>query len=133
MTGCRINKPGIPTILRLRSACMNVKTRNKPTETKYSASYGPATFKTNHRWFRTPETSRHRRSNGSAPKDTRQANKFTPPPPLKSDYTYVCLFLYMYIAPWQGQTTPWGQNYHFNTNLSSLWSFVVSFFHEMTF
>ena len=26
-------------------------------------------------------------------------------------YTYFCLFLYMYIAPGQGQTTPWCQNF----------------------
>ena len=44
-------------------------------------------------------------------------------------YTYFCLFLYMYIAPGQGQTTPWGQNLYFNINLLSLWSFAVSFFH----
>ena len=44
-------------------------------------------------------------------------------------YTYFCLFLYKYIAPGQGQTTPWGQNFYFNINLLSLWSFAVSFFH----
>ena len=44
-------------------------------------------------------------------------------------YTYFCLFLYMYIAPGQGQTTPWGQNFYFKINLLSLWSFAVSFFH----
>ena len=44
-------------------------------------------------------------------------------------YTYFCLFLYMYIAPGRGQTTPWGQNFYFNINLLSLWSFAVSFFH----
>ena len=38
-------------------------------------------------------------------------------------YTYFCLFLYMYIAPGQGQTTPWCQNFYFNVNLLSLWSF----------
>ena len=37
--------------------------------------------------------------------------------------------LYMYIAPGQGQTTPWGQNFYFNINVLSLWSFAVSFFH----
>ena len=41
-------------------------------------------------------------------------------------YTYFCLFLYMYTAPGQGQTTPWGQNFYFNINLLSLWSFAVS-------
>ena len=42
-------------------------------------------------------------------------------------YTYYCLLLYMYIAPGQGQ------NFYFNLNLLSLWSFAVSFFHKMTF
>ena len=32
-------------------------------------------------------------------------------------YTYFCLFLYKYIAPGQGQTTPWGQNFYFKINL----------------
>ena len=32
-------------------------------------------------------------------------------------YTYFCLFLYMYIAPGQGKTTPWGQKFYFNINL----------------
>ena len=36
----------------------------------------------------------------------------------------------MYIAPGQGPTTPWGQNFYFNINLSSLWSFAVSFFQQ---
>ena len=32
----------------------------------------------------------------------------------------------MYIATaGQGQTTPWGQNFYFNINLLSLWSFAV--------
>ena len=44
-------------------------------------------------------------------------------------YTYFCLILYMYLAPRQGQTTAWGQNFYFNINLLSLWSFAVSFFH----
>ena len=44
-------------------------------------------------------------------------------------YTYFCLFLYMYIDLGQGQTTPWGQNFYFNINLLSLWSFAVSFYH----
>ena len=34
----------------------------------------------------------------------------------------------MYIAPWQGQTTPWGQNCYKDILFASLWSFVVSFF-----
>ena len=33
---------------------------------------------------------------------------------------YFCLFLYMYIAPGQGQTPPWEQNFYFNINLLSL-------------
>ena len=44
-------------------------------------------------------------------------------------YTYFFMFLYMYIAPGQGQTTPWGQNFYVCTYLMSLWSFAVSFFH----
>ena len=32
-------------------------------------------------------------------------------------YTYFCLFLYMYIAPGQGKTTPSGQHFYFNINL----------------
>ena len=39
------------------------------------------------------------------------------------------MFLYMYIAPGQGQTTPWGQNFYININLLSLCSFAISFFH----
>ena len=32
--------------------------------------------------------------------------------PLKSDFIHnFFMFLYMYIAPGQGQTTPWGQNF----------------------
>ena len=49
-----------------------------------------------------------------------------PGPSLTPDF---CLFLYMYIAPGQVQTTPWGQNFYFNINLLSLWSFAVNFFH----
>ena len=33
----------------------------------------------------------------------------------------------MYIAPGQGLTTPWGQNFYVNRNILSLWSFVASF------
>ena len=44
-------------------------------------------------------------------------------------YAYLCLFLYMYLAPGQGQTTPWSQNSYFNIVLLSLWSFAASFFH----
>ena len=32
----------------------------------------------------------------------------------------------MYIAPWQGQTTPWGQNFDVNISVLSLHSFVAS-------
>ena len=32
----------------------------------------------------------------------------------------------MYIAPGQGLTTPWGQNFDVNRNILSLWSFVTS-------
>ena len=41
-------------------------------------------------------------------------------------YTYFCLFLYMYIAPGQGQTTPWGQTFDVNRKPLSLRPFVVS-------
>ena len=36
------------------------------------------------------------------------------------------MFLNMYIALGQGQTTPWGQNFYININLLSLCSFAVS-------
>ena len=35
-------------------------------------------------------------------------------------YTYFSIFLYMYIAPRQGQTTPWGKKIYINKNLLSL-------------
>ena len=44
-------------------------------------------------------------------------------------YKEFFMFLYMYIAPGQGHTTPWGQNFYININLLSPWSFAVSFFH----
>ena len=44
-------------------------------------------------------------------------------------YTYFLMFLYMYIAQRQGQTTPWGQNFYVNIYPMSLWSFAISFFH----
>ena len=49
---------------------------------------------------------------------------------LKSDFihNFLCFYI-MHIAPGQGQTTPWGQNFYININLLSLWSFAVSFFH----
>ena len=37
------------------------------------------------------------------------------------------MILYMYIAPGQGQTTPWGQNFDVNRNSLSLCPFVASF------
>ena len=46
-------------------------------------------------------------------------------------YTY--FFMLLYIAPAQGQTTPWGQNFDVNRNILSLRSFVVSFFNKVTF
>ena len=36
------------------------------------------------------------------------------------------MILYMYIAPGQGQTTPWGQNFDVNGNSLSLCLFVAS-------
>ena len=36
------------------------------------------------------------------------------------------MILYMYIAPGQGQTTPWGQNFYVNRNSLSLCPFVAS-------
>ena len=37
------------------------------------------------------------------------------------------MILYMYISPWKGLTTPWGQNFDVNRNLLSLQSYVASF------
>ena len=37
------------------------------------------------------------------------------------------MILYMYIAPGQGLTTPWEQNFDVNRNILSLRSFVASF------
>ena len=37
------------------------------------------------------------------------------------------MILYMYIAPRQGLTTPWGQTFYVNRNILSFWSFVASF------
>ena len=36
------------------------------------------------------------------------------------------MILYMYVAPGQGQTTPWGQNFDVNINSLSLCPFVAS-------
>ena len=41
-------------------------------------------------------------------------------------YTHFKMMLYMYIAPEQGQTTPWGQNYDVNRKALSLCPFVAS-------
>ena len=46
---------------------------------------------------------------------------------LKSDFIqFFFMTLYMYIAPGQGLTTPWGRNFYVNRNILSLWSFVAS-------
>ena len=37
------------------------------------------------------------------------------------------MILYMYIAPWQGLTIPWEQNFDDNRNILSLRSCVASF------
>ena len=42
-------------------------------------------------------------------------------------YTFFFMILYMYIAPGQGLTTPWGRNFNVNRNISSLLSFVAGF------
>ena len=44
-------------------------------------------------------------------------------------YTYFVIISYMYIAPRQGQTTPWGQNLDVNRKASSLCPFVTSLKH----
>ena len=41
-------------------------------------------------------------------------------------YTFL-MILYMYIAPGQGQKTPWGQTFDVNRKPLSLWLFVASF------
>ena len=47
---------------------------------------------------------------------------------LKSDFIqFFFMILYMYIAPGQGLTTPWGRNFDVNRNIFSLRSFVASF------
>ena len=42
-------------------------------------------------------------------------------------YTYFFMLLYMYIAPGQGQITPWRQNFDVNRKALSLCPFVASF------
>ena len=47
---------------------------------------------------------------------------------LKSDFIHFFLMtLYMYIAPGQALTTPWGWNFDVNRNILPLWLFVASF------
>ena len=47
---------------------------------------------------------------------------------LKSDFIhFFFMILYMYIAPGQGLTTPWGRNFDFKGNILSIRSFVASF------
>ena len=46
---------------------------------------------------------------------------------LKYDFKHILNDFYMYIAPGQGQTTPWGQNFDVNRNSISLCQFVASF------
>ena len=41
-------------------------------------------------------------------------------------YTFL-MILYMYIAPWQGQKTPWGQTFDVNRKPLPLRPFVASF------
>ena len=48
---------------------------------------------------------------------------------LNTDFMHIFfMLLYMYIAPWQGLTTPWGHNFDINRTILSLRSFVISFF-----
>ena len=42
-------------------------------------------------------------------------------------YTHYLIILHTYIAPGQGQTNPWGQNFDVNRKLLTLWPFVASF------
>ena len=46
---------------------------------------------------------------------------------LKFDFIYFFMILYMYIAPGQLLTIPWGANFNVNRNILSLRSFVASF------
>ena len=41
--------------------------------------------------------------------------------------------IYMYIAPGQGQATPWGQNFFININFLSICPFPACFPYQMTF
>ena len=42
------------------------------------------------------------------------------------------VFIHVY-SPGVGADKPLGSNFYININLLSLWSFVISFFHKMTF
>ena len=45
-----------------------------------------------------------------------------------SDFIHIFkIILYMYIAPGQGQTHPWGQNFDINRKALWFWPFVASF------
>ena len=41
-------------------------------------------------------------------------------------YTHFLMFFHVYIAPGQGQTMPWGQNFDPNRKALSLWPFVAN-------
>ena len=41
-------------------------------------------------------------------------------------YTYFFMLLYIYLAPWQGQTTPGRQNFDVNRKAISFYPFVAS-------
>ena len=43
-------------------------------------------------------------------------------------YIFLPVFIHVY-SPRAGADNPQGQNFYFNINLLSLWSFAVSFFH----
>ena len=43
------------------------------------------------------------------------------------------MIIYMYIAPGQGQTTPWGQNIFININILCICPFPTSFALQITF
>ena len=48
-------------------------------------------------------------------------------------YTHFLIILYMYIAPRQGQTNPWGQNFDVNRKLLPLRPFVAKNLFEFRF
>ena len=52
---------------------------------------------------------------------------------LTSDCIHIFACFRHVYSPGAGADNPWGQNFYFNINLLSLWSFAVSFFHSMTF